>query len=53
MRGKFDIVKADEELAASQDALRLEIKSGDQTELITVLGGKGVTNDPKKLRLAV
>ncbi len=51
MRGKFDIVKADEELAGNQDALRLEIKSGDQTELITVLGGKGVTNDPKKVEV--
>jgi cytochrome c-type biogenesis protein CcsB len=51
LRGKFDIVKADEEVAGQQDALRLEIKTGDTTELITVLGGKGVTNDPKKIEV--
>ena len=51
LRGKFDIVKADEEVAGQQDALRLEIKSAYTTELITVLGGKGVTNDPKKIEV--
>tara|TARA_B110000971_G_scaffold135457_1_gene138472 strand:+ start:6 stop:3131 length:3126 start_codon:yes stop_codon:yes gene_type:complete len=49
LRGKFDIVKADEDQASQQDALRLEIKTDGKSELITVLGGKGVTNDPKKI----
>jgi len=49
LRGKFDIVKADENQASQQDALRLEIKTDGKSELITVLGGKGVTNDPKKI----
>ncbi len=51
LRGKFDIVKADEDQVAQQDALRLEIKSNAESELITVLGGKGVTNDPKKIKV--
>ena len=49
LRGKFDVVKAEENQAVQQDALRLEIKTQDQTKLITVFGGKGLTNDPKKI----
>ncbi|MDB2345889.1 cytochrome c biogenesis protein CcsA [Flavobacteriaceae bacterium] len=49
LRGKFDIVQADQDQAAQQDALRLEIISKGESELITVLGGKGVSNDPKKI----
>ncbi|MEK9614206.1 MAG: cytochrome c biogenesis protein CcsA [Flavobacteriaceae bacterium] len=49
LRGKFDIVKAEENSQTQQNALRLQVKSKEQTQTITLLGGKGVTNDPKKI----
>ena len=52
LRGKFDIVKADTQDGSVQNALRLEVISQGERELVTLLGGKGVTNDPKKVSLA-
>ena len=49
LRGKFDIVKAETQGEAVQNALRLEVSTAEETRLITLLGGKGVTNDPKQL----
>jgi cytochrome c-type biogenesis protein CcsB len=51
LRGKFDIVKSEEPVEAIQNALRLEIGSKGETEIITLLGGKGSTNDPKTASL--
>ena len=51
LRGKFDIVKSEEPVEAIQNALRLEIGSKGETEIITLLGGKGSTNDLKKVSL--
>ena len=49
LRGKFDIVKAEEQQGVKQDALRLEVSSEGESEIITLLGGKGSSNDPKKI----
>ena len=51
LRGKFDIVKADNQGEGVQNALRLEISSGGEQEVITLLGGKGVANDFKSVQL--
>ena len=51
LRGKFDIVKADNQGESVQNALRLEVTSGGEKETLTLLGGKGVINDPKELRV--
>ncbi len=51
LRGKFDIVKAEQGQDLEQDALRLEIKTQDTSKLITVLGGKGITNNYKKIKV--
>jgi len=51
LRGKFDIVKADTQGEAVQNALRVAIQIGSSNEEITLLGGKGVINDPKKVTL--
>ena len=51
LRGNFDIVKADNPGESQQNALRLEVSSRGETELITLLGRKGVTNDPKQLNV--
>ena len=49
LRGVFDIVKADTQGEAVQNALRLEVSVGNASEQITLLGGKGSVNDPKKV----
>ena len=49
LRGRIDIVKADNQGEAVQNALRLQVESKGDFDTITLLGGKGVTNDPKKV----
>ena len=51
LRGKFDIVQAEEQPNARQDALRLKISAKGQTKTVSLLGGKGYSNDPKKVQL--
>ena len=48
LRGKLDIVKADTQGESIQNALRLELQSNGESQSITLLGGKGITNNPKK-----
>jgi cytochrome c-type biogenesis protein CcsB len=52
LRGTFDIVKADTQGESVQNALRLEVVSQGERDVVTLLGGKGITNDPKKVSLA-
>lgn len=51
LRGKFGVVKAEQQEEVSQDALTLNVSTAGQTETITLLGGKGTANDPKKVSL--
>ena len=51
LRGKFDIVKTDSQSEVLQNALRLQVTSMGESEIVTLLGGKGVINDPKKISL--
>ena len=51
LRGRMDIIASESDQPTNQDALQLQIKSQGQTKNITVLGGKGVANDPKKITL--
>lgn len=51
LRGKFDIVPAEEQQQARQDALRLEISTDEGSETVTLLGGKGYRANPKKVTL--
>ena len=49
LRGKFDIVKAENQSDAIQNALRIEVSSQGEVESVTLLGGKGTSNDPKQI----
>ena len=51
LRGKFDWVKSEEGAAGVQDALRLQVATSGKSEAITVLGGKGIVNNMKKITL--
>ena len=52
LRGKFDIVRADSQGESIQNALRLEVQSQGESKIVTLLGGKGIVNDPKNINLA-
>ena len=52
LRGKFDIVKADSQGESVQNALRLEVQSQGESEVVTLLGGKGIVNDPKTISIS-
>jgi len=49
LRGKFGIVEAEEQANSRQDALRLAVRVNGEEEIISLLGGKGYSNDPKKI----
>ena len=51
LRGRFDIVEAENQGSARQDALRIDISTAEGNESVTLLGGKGYSNDPKKITL--
>ena len=51
LRGKFGIVKAEQQQEINQDALSLKVTTEGKSEMITLLGGKGTTNEPKKLSI--
>ena len=51
LRGKFDWIKSEEGSAKGQDALKLKVALDNETESITILGGKGIMNNMKKLTL--
>ena len=51
LRGNFGIVKSEDEVAENQDALYLAITSMGETKEIGVMGGKGVVNEPKEIRV--
>lgn len=51
MKGKYEIIKAKDPMAAREDALTIAIKAGNDVKEITVLGGKGTVNKPKSIKV--
>ena len=51
LRGTFGIIKADNQGESKQNALRLEVSSKGENQVLTLLGGKGINNEPKKVSL--
>ncbi len=52
LRGKFDWVKSEEGSPGVQDALRLQVATNGKVDSITLLGGKGIVNNMKKITLS-
>jgi len=48
-KGEYKIVKAKDKVA--ENALTLKITANNQTKQVTVLGGKGIVNTPKTVKL--
>ena len=51
LRGKFDWIKAKEGDPGVQDALKLKVETNGVSDSITVLGGKGIVNNMKKIKI--
>ena len=51
LRGKFDWIKAKEGDPGVQDALKLKVQTNGITDSITVLGGKGIVNNMKRIKI--
>ena len=51
IKGNYQIVPADDKDNATQDALTIAISTQGITENITVLGGKGAINPPKRTQI--
>ncbi len=49
LRGKFNWVKSEEGAPGIQDALQLQLAINGKSQSITVLGGKGIANNMKKI----
>ena len=52
LRGKFDWVKSKEGDPGVQDALKLQVQTNGVSKSISVLGGKGIVNNMKKLKIS-
>ncbi len=50
INGKFKIVKSDDEVT-QQDGLFVKISTNGESQLVGLLGGKGIVNQPKKVKV--
>ncbi len=50
IKGKFEVVKSDEE--TQQDGLFLKVSTAGESEIIGIIGGKGIVNQPKQISVA-
>lgn len=51
IRGKYDIIPTEEKTANQQDAIKLRVTTAGESEVVSLMGSKGIINDPKKLNL--
>ena len=50
INGKFEIVKSDDEVT-QQDGLFVKISTNGESRIVGLLGGKGIVNQPKKVKV--
>lgn len=51
VKGRYEVVEAEDKQNASQDAIILDISTADKTKRVKVLGGKGVVSQPVTVNL--
>ena len=51
VKGEYEIVKSEEE-ETNQNALILKVSSGDESKVIELFGGKGITDNYERIRVA-
>ncbi|MBC9796975.1 cytochrome c biogenesis protein CcsA [Sinomicrobium weinanense] len=51
VKGKYEVVEAEDKQNAAQDALILDVSTNGETKRVKVLGGKGIASQPVQLSL--
>ncbi len=51
VRGVYDIVPTMEKAPGQQDAIKVRVSTAGESEVVSLLGSKGIINDPKKVNL--
>ena len=51
VKGEYEIVKSEEE-ETNQNALTLKVSSGDESKVIELFGGKGITDNFERIRVS-
>ena len=51
VRGDYEVISAEKKMKGQQDAVKVRVSTAGESETITLMGSKGVINDPKKLNL--
>ena len=51
VKGIYDVIPTEVKEQGQQDAVKLRVSSNGESQTVSLLGGKGIINDPKKLNL--
>ena len=51
VRGVYDIIPTEEKTANQQDAVRVRVSTAGESKVVSLLGSKGVINEPKQVQL--
>ena len=51
VKGIYDVIPTEVKQKGQQDAVRVRVSSNGESETVSLMGGKGIINDPKKLNL--
>lgn len=52
VKGKYDVVQTKQKTEGQTDGVILKVTSQGESEIVKLLGGKGIVNEPKKVELA-
>jgi cytochrome c-type biogenesis protein CcsB len=51
VRGRYDIIPTEEKVQGQENAAVVRVSTGGESEVVKLLGGQGIINDPKQLNL--
>ena len=50
-RGRYDVIPTEEKLEGQQDAAIVRVTTAGESQTVSLLGGKGIINDPKQISM--
>ena len=51
VKGVYDVIPTEEKMQGQEDAAIVRVTTGGESETVSLLGGKGILNDPKKINI--
>ncbi|GAB2771917.1 cytochrome c biogenesis protein CcsA [Actinomadura fibrosa] len=51
VKGRYGVVPTEEKSQGQQDAVKVRVSTAGESEVVSLLGGKGIIQDPKMLKL--